>query len=58
MKDVADSLFYVGIPSITKYGIAIQAKNWEEASASRKEKIEKYSLSKTVSNVFIKIING
>ena len=41
MKDVADSLFYVGIPSITKYGITIQAKNWEEASASRKEKIEK-----------------
>lgn len=27
MKDVEDALFYLGVPSITKYGIAVQAMN-------------------------------
>jgi multimeric flavodoxin WrbA len=25
IKDVCDALFYLGIPSVTKYGIAVQA---------------------------------
>ena len=41
MKDVEDALFYLGVPSITKYGIAVQAMNWDGIRASKKEKIEK-----------------
>ena len=41
MKDVQDALFYLGVPSIIKYGIAVQAKNWDEVNAAKKEKIDK-----------------
>lgn len=41
MKDVEDNLFYWGVPSITKYGISVQAMNWDGVKAARKEKIEK-----------------
>lgn len=41
MKDVQDALFYMGVPSIMKYGIAVQAMNWEGVRASKKEKIDK-----------------
>ena len=41
MKDVEDALFYLGVPSITKYGIAVQAMNWDKIRASQKEKIDK-----------------
>lgn len=41
MKDVEDALFYMGVPSITKYGIAVQAMNWNGIKASKKEKIDK-----------------
>ena len=41
MKDVEDSLFYMGVPSITKYGIAVQAMNWDGITESKKEKIDK-----------------
>lgn len=29
MKDVEDSLFNMGVPYIRKYGIAVQAMNWD-----------------------------
>ena len=41
MKDVEDALFYLGVPSITKYGIAVQAMNCDGIKASIKEKIDK-----------------
>ncbi len=41
MKDVEDSLFNMGIPSITKYGLAVQAMNWEGVAPKKKAKIEK-----------------
>ena len=41
MKDVEDSLFYMGIPKIIKYGISVQAMNWDGVAASKKEKIDK-----------------
>ena len=41
MKDVEDSLFNMGIPSITKYGLAVQAMNWESVSSAKKTKINK-----------------
>ena len=41
MKDVEDSLFYWGVPSIIKYGITVQAMNWDGVRASKKEKIDR-----------------
>lgn len=41
MKDVEDALFYMGVPSITKYGLAVQAMNWDGINASKKEKIDR-----------------
>ena len=41
MKDVEDALFNMGVPSITRYGLAVQAMNWEGVSAAKKEKIDR-----------------
>ncbi len=41
MKDVEDCLFYLGVPSITKYGLAVQASSWSEVSDKLKAKIDK-----------------
>lgn len=41
MKDVEEALFYMGVPFIKKYGLAVQAMNWEGVSVAKKEKIEK-----------------
>ena len=41
MKDVEDCLFYLGVPRIYKYGMAVQAMNWEGVAADKKEKIGK-----------------
>lgn len=44
MKDVEDCLFYLGIPEIYKYGMAVQAMSFDGVSADKKEKIEKKHL--------------
>lgn len=41
MKDVEDCLFYMGVPKIFKYGIAVQAMNWEGVPTKIKNKIDK-----------------
>lgn len=41
IKDVKDSLFYMGIPCIIKYGIAVQAMNWEGVKPEIKNRIDK-----------------
>ena len=41
MKDVQDALFYMGVPQIIKYGLAVQAMNWQGVSEKKKAKIEK-----------------
>lgn len=41
MKDVEDALFNMGVPSIAKYGMAVQAMNWDGVKASKKEKINR-----------------
>ena len=41
MKDVRDALFWMGVPKITEYGLAVQAMNWQGVSAEKKAKIEK-----------------
>ena len=41
VKDIADALFYWGIPCILSYGISIQAMKWNGVSDKNKQKIEK-----------------
>ena len=41
MKDVEDALFYMGVPEIRKYGLAVQAMNWQGVSDRKKAKIER-----------------
>ena len=41
MKDVQDALFYMGVPKIIKYGLAVQAMNWDGVSAEKKTKIDR-----------------
>ena len=41
MKDVQDALVYMGVPKIVKYGLSVQAMNWEGVDHKKKAKIEK-----------------
>ena len=41
IKPISDALFYMGIPSVIKYGLAVQAMNWEGVSPGKKAGIEK-----------------
>ena len=41
LKDVQDALFYMGVPKIVKYGLAVQAMNWTQVPEKKKAKIEK-----------------
>lgn len=40
IKDVCDALLYLGISSVTKYGIAVQAMKWEGITEKKREKID------------------
>lgn len=42
IKDVANTLFYWGIPWIRRYGTSVQAMKWEGVSNKKKEKIDKH----------------
>ena len=41
MKDVQDALVYMGVPKIVKYGLSVQAMNWEGVGHKKKAKIER-----------------
>ena len=41
IKPIRKALFYMGIPSVTEYGLAVQAMNWEGVSAAKKTEIDK-----------------
>lgn len=41
MKDVKDCLFYLGVPYVIKYGMAVQAMNWEGVSTDKMKKIDR-----------------
>ncbi|MBQ9482985.1 MAG: NAD(P)H-dependent oxidoreductase [Ruminiclostridium sp.] len=41
MKDVQDALFYWGVPKIIKYGLPVQASNWQGVSDEKKAAIDK-----------------
>lgn len=38
-KDIADALFYWGVPYVRTYGTAVRAMNWETVSPKKKAKI-------------------
>ena len=41
LKDVQDALFYMGVPQTVKYGLAVQAMNWQQVPEKKKAKIER-----------------
>ena len=41
MKDVEDALFWMGVPKIYKFGMAVHAMNWQGVSEKAKAKIDK-----------------
>ena len=40
-KDIANVLFFWGIPKIRRLGFALQAENWESVAQKKKDKIQK-----------------
>lgn len=41
LKDIADSMFFWGIPKIYKYGVAVRATSYENVSPKIKQQVEK-----------------
>lgn len=41
IEPIARMLFYWGVPLVKKYGVAVQAKSWDEVTEKRKQKIAK-----------------
>ncbi len=41
MKDVQDALFYLGVPKIMKYGVSVQAMNWQGVPDRKKARIDR-----------------
>ena len=41
LKDVQDALFYMGVPEITRYGLAVQAMNWQGVPDRKKARIDR-----------------
>lgn len=39
IQPVAQTLFYWGVPVVKRYGVSVQAKNWEGVSSEKKAKI-------------------
>jgi len=52
VKDITNTLFYWGIPMVEKYGISVQAMNWQGVSDKKKAKIEQdmTKIAKKLSN--------
>ena len=51
VKDITTALFYMGVPEIKSYGIAVQAMNWDMVKEQKKQKIKRdvERLAKSVS---------
>jgi multimeric flavodoxin WrbA len=41
IKDIANALFYWGVPCVKTYGVSVQAMGWEQVEDKKKQKIEK-----------------
>ena len=46
-KDMADSLFYWGVPKIYKYGMAVAATNWDMITEDKRKAIDKKTTAMT-----------
>lgn len=44
LKDMADSMFFWGIPKIYKYGAAVRATAWEQIPEQRQKKYQKHMM--------------
>lgn len=42
-RDMADSLFFWGVPRIYRYGLAVRASRWEDVSAGRRAAAERWA---------------
>ena len=40
IKDVKDALFFMGVPKVFKYGLSVQATNWNQVPEKKKARIE------------------
>ncbi len=56
-KDVANALFYWGVPYVKEYGVAVQAMSWEQVKAKKKEKIvsDMVKIAKRISNSKVRV---
>ena len=41
VRDIANTLFYWGVPCVRTYGMTVQAMNWESVSEKKKKRIQK-----------------
>lgn len=41
MKDIANTLFYWGVPYVKQYGVAVQAMRWKDVTEKKKANIKK-----------------
>lgn len=42
-RDIADSLFFWGVPRVYKYGLAVRAISWEEINEKRRANAERWT---------------
>lgn len=56
-KDVANTLFYWGVPYVKEYGVAVQAMGWEQVSVKKKERIKKdvQKMAKSLRNKKVRV---
>lgn len=56
-KDVANTLFYWGVPYVKEYGVAVQAMGWEKVSEKKKERIKKdiQKMAKSLRNKKVRV---
>lgn len=57
IKPVARALFYWGIPFVKSYGVAVQAKSWDEVAPKKKDKITNH-MSKIAKKLVSKYQKG
>ncbi len=56
-KDVANTLFYWGVPYVKEYGVAVQAMGWEQVPEKKKERIKKdiQKMAKSLRNKKVRV---
>lgn len=56
-KDIANTLFYWGVPYVKEYGVAVQAMGWDQVSEKKKERIKKdiQKMAKSLRNKKVRV---